>query len=320
MGKLVITFYKYKVIFLVFCLLLSGVKSNYANNFFNFKTPVPTLSLSLGTHEISLGFHFNISLEIPYTNFTLQNATRYYFKSPGSEKKGFESRLEGGINIGLNPRKDSLLINVGYSPWHFKNQVGYAYVYYWDQFGTSQASGIFRLKLHNFHYQIENDFFAFQSKDRYRTGAFYIAWQIKDHWIYLKNLGYTGDPYDAGVPRINDPNFPAKWGYTDMRKAPMGNKSLGVLCLGWAIGNQHKILQPYQLAFEAGIDAEKIRNYLQNRLIHDSKWINNPKRGTTNPHIPMLDAEGKPYIYAPHQAIRKPKPYVQVFVNDFFLY
>jgi len=212
---------------LAFWLVCSCLNTGYSNDFFNFKTPTPRLSLSLGFHEISVGFHFEYSLQIPYTQFIIQNSTRYYFKAPGCEKKGFESRLEGGVNFGLNPQKDSLQIKFGQSPWYFKNQVGYAYVYYWDQFETSQANGIFRVKIGSFHYQIENDFFAFQNKDRYRTGAFYIGWQIKDHWIYLKNLCYTGDPYAEGVPWIKDKNFPSKYGYTDMRKAPMGDKSLG---------------------------------------------------------------------------------------------
>lgn len=278
------------------------------------------LSLSLGFHEISVGFHFECSLQIPYTQFTVQNSTRYYFKALGCEKKGFESRLEGGVNFGLNPDlstpNDSLPVQFEYSPWYFKNQVGYAYVYYWDQFETSQASGIFRLKVGAFHYQIENDFFAFQQKDRYRTGSFYMGWQIKNHWFYIKNIGYTGDPYAEDVPWIKDSNFPSKYGYTDMSKAPTGDKSLGVLSLGWA----SNLLKYNQLAVEVGIDAEQIRNYFQNRLVHDSKWLNNPQKGVTNPHIPMLDTQDKPYLYLPSQSIRKPKPYLQVFFNDFFTY
>jgi len=306
----------WKLVSLVFLLLFSASKTKCNNNFFNFKTPLPLLSLSLGFHEISVGFHFECSLQIPYTHFTFQNSTRYYFKAPGCQKKGFESRFEGGVNLGINPRIDSLQVELGTNQWSFKNQLGYAYVYYWDQFETSQASGIFSLKVGAFHYQIENDFFAFQKKDRYRTGAFYAGWQIKNQFIYIKNIGYTGDPYAKGVPWIKDTNFPSKYGYTDMRKAPLGNKSLGVLSIGWA----STLLSPNLFAIEAGVDAEQIRNYFQNRLIHDSKWLNKPEKGAVNPHIPMLDLNDDPYLYLPAQSIRKHKPYIQIFFNDFFLY
>jgi len=291
-------------------------KPHFGADFLSLRTPKPLISLSLGTHEISLGFHVDFCLHIPYAHFAVQNSTRYYFKAPGNEKKGFESRFEAGINFGLNPQKDSLQINLNKNPWYFKNQVGYAYVYYWDQFNTSQASGIFRLKAGAFQYQMENDFFAFRSEDRYRTGAFFIAWQIKENWLYIKNVGYTGDPYADGVPIIQDKNFPADWGYADTRTAPFGNKSMGVLSIGWMVSS----FKEQNLAVEIGIDAEQIRNYLQNRLVHDSKWLNNPKRGIINPHIPMLDLNGKPYLYLPNQSIRKPKLYAQFSLNNFFLY
>lgn len=299
----------FKTTCIVFITAFFCGKETYAQDFFTFNTPTPSLSLSLGSHEISIGFHFDFGLQIPYTNFTLQNATRYYFKAPGNEKKGFESRFEAGVNLGQTPKKDSLRINFGSSPWHFKNQLGYAYIYYWDQFGTSQANGIFRLKVNSFHFQIENDFFAFQDEDRYRTGAFYMGLQIKENWFYIKNLGYTGDPYAEGVPKIEGTDFQSKWGYMDMSKAPLGDRSLGVISAGWA----SKSFNNYQIAVEVGIDAEQIRNFFQNILIHDSKWLQNP-------HIPMLDTEYMPYIYLAEQSIRKPKPYLQIFLNDFFLY
>lgn len=298
-----------KATWLVFIIVFANTKVIYCQDFFNFNVPTPTVSLSLGSHEVSLGFHFDFSLQIPYTIFTLQNSTRYYFKAPGNKQKGFESRFEAGVNLGQTPQKDSLRVNFGNSPWHFKNQVGYAYVYYWDQFRTSQASGIFRLKVNSFHYQIENDYFAFQDEDRYRTGAFYIGFKIKENWFYIKNLGYTGNPYPTGYQKIEDSDFQSKYGYMDMNRAPHGDRSLGVISLGWA----SKSIKNYQLAFEAGIDAEQIRNLFQNVLIHDSRWLKNP-------HIPMLDTENKPYIYSPEQSIRKPKLYLQLFLNDYFLY
>jgi len=55
------------------------------------------------------------------------------------------------------------------------------------------------------------------------------------------------------------------------------------LSIGWA----SNLLKNNQLAIEAGIDAEQLRNYFQNRMIHDSNWLNNPQKGVINPHIPM---------------------------------
>jgi len=56
-----------------------------------------------------------------------------------------------------------------------------------------------------------------------------------------------------------------------------------------------------------GVDADQIRNVLQNKVIHDLPFF--PKKWNTaqNLHFPMIDTNGNQYLYRTEQKIRKPK-------------
>ncbi len=69
-----------------------------------------------------------------------------------------------------------------------------------------------------------------------------------------------------------------------------------------------------------GVDAEQVRNAIQNRLIHDMIII--PRKWFTpiNCHIPMLDENGNQYLYKKDQKIKRPSFYWNAFSNASLFY
>jgi hypothetical protein len=69
------------------------------------------------------------------------------------------------------------------------------------------------------------------------------------------------------------------------------------------------------LQANAGIDAEQVRDLVQNRAVHD--LLPNPKKAhmPINCHIPMLDTQGNQYLYLPGQQIRPSQLYWNAFTG-----
>jgi hypothetical protein len=69
-----------------------------------------------------------------------------------------------------------------------------------------------------------------------------------------------------------------------------------------------------------GADAEQIRNVVQNKIIHDMRFL--PKKWIKhqNCHIPMLDDKGEQYLYKEGQKIRPAKFYFNWFSNANLFY
>jgi hypothetical protein len=113
-----------------------------------------------------------------------------------------------------------------------------------------------------------------------------------------------------------------------MTSAPLGNRSIGVISLqaerrfdlGEMLGYSQRLPLDQYLGAEIGIDAEQIRNFFQNKLIHDSKLLPLNWNDVKNPHIPMLCADGCPYTYHDGQKIRKPRLFFQSWLNNSILY
>ena len=70
----------------------------------------------------------------------------------------------------------------------------------------------------------------------------------------------------------------------------------------------------------AGIDAEQVRDVVQNKLIHDMKFIPKKWQKNKNCHIPMLDDKGEPYLYKEGQKIKPARVYFNLFSNAGLFY
>ena len=262
----------------------------------------------------------------------LQAACHYNFESLGSKKKGWEGHVQVGLS-GTWGRRDSLVdihpfINAISNQTARPNSIGYAYIWYFDQMKTTQRSGAFGFQIKDFRFYFENDFLGFQSLDKYRSGGIALYYRVGNWQFGLKHIAYTGDPYAKNAPWLEDGVFPSRSGYIDMTEAPYGNRSMGVLAAtvdyrmplraiwGW----ETKVPLEQYFGMELGVDAEQIRNFFQNRLIHDSKLLPLNWGKVKNPHIPMVCKDGCPYTYHEGQVIRKALPYFQFNMNNSVLY
>jgi hypothetical protein len=76
--------------------------------------------------------------------------------------------------------------------------------------------------------------------------------------------------------------------------------------------------QGQNLQANAGIDAEQVRNFVQNRFVHDV--FRGKKHRPKNCHIPMVDTAGNQYLYRPGQKIKPVKPSWNLFTSPAIFY
>jgi len=197
----------------------------------------------------------------------------------------------------------------------YTHAVGYTHHWYIDKVQTSQRAGSISLQVDKFSVILENDVLAGQGKDDFRTGGFKVAYQINPyHAVALTSILWTGQ--SRGAIRIDTGGYHARFGYKDLSNTLYGKQSKGILALQYSY-----FYAPLGITqVQAGIDAEQIRHVFQNKLIHDMPFFPRKWNKAENPHYPMLDTEGMPYINPEKQKIRKPKPYFQVGLNPSSFY
>lgn len=165
--------------------------------------------------------------------------------------------------------------------------LGYNYIWYIDNVGTSQQSGGMSVHIQRASILLENDFFAGQGRDRFRTNDLLIGYRLGDWYAFVQSKLWTGETRSA--PRKEHTRIKNNAGYKDLRDMPFGKKTHGILAAG-IIGEI-----PYHNALVAslGWDSEIIRHLLQNKLMHDKQFIPNKFR-KQNPNYPILNQEGLP--------------------------
>jgi hypothetical protein len=127
----------------------------------------------------------------------------------------------------------------------------------------------------------------------------------------LNNTLWTGNGNDKNVKTIRESDF-ARFGYKDLSEARHGQYAHGLLSAQW----DQAFSYGQTARLNVGGDAEQIRNVFQNKIMHDmylwpAKW-----NSAKNPHVPMLDSEGKPYLYKEGQQVRKAKFYFNLGLNE----
>ena len=247
------------------------------------------IATQFGTHINQIGFKIQGYYHQNIIQLNFGSQLNFSFEDIGDRTNFLQSRNNIGIVI-LGGRQNGIpnIILEGLNHQTlFQNAIGYNYVFYLDRKGCSQNSGGMAIHLSQFSFLIENDFFAGQGKDRFRTSFTKIAYHTEFWNLSLNTILFTGET--GGVLKTNDHLYPAT--YKNLSESPYGRKSHGIvefqfdyLLLYGNVGN-----------FILGLDHEKIRNALQNKLMHDKKFV--PKKiRRTNPHYPMLNTNGVPYF------------------------
>lgn len=282
----------------------------------------------------SVGLSFNFGNKVnrvgisaaAYYNYTfVQVNTKinwyYNFQSFGTKNKASELQLGAGVECGFG-KKDSIRNNfIGLAENNLlqNNSFGYSFIWYWDNNFTTQSTGILGLTCGPMKLAIENDVFGSGKGllDRYRTGAFLISYQYLDTRFAINSTFWTGDY--AGCEIVNGSAYPARFGYRKSENGHNTNFSLGLLS---AQVTTILLRLPFvqTVRVNVGIDSERVRNTLQNKLIHDQpflpqKWIRRKPA-----HLPMIAKDGSQYLYQENQEIRPASFYFNVGLNNAIFY
>jgi len=242
----------------------------------------------------------------------------YNFQSLAIKKKTPELQLGIGTQIGFGKKDTSSNHFIGLidnnTDRYFSG--GYTYQYFFDKQNTSQGGGIINLNIEHFTFATSNDLFGFGKgwRDRFRTAAVLLQYRYLDTKIALNSTFWTGDY--IGCKKIKNSNYPARFGYKENDKAIYGKYTAALTSI------QIEQVLPYsQIArLNIGMDNEKVRHLLQNRLIHDQDYI--PKKWIKIPqmHFPMLDENGNQYLFREGQHIKPTTIYYNIGLNNSVFY
>jgi hypothetical protein len=274
------------------------------------------LHLAFGTHVQRLGASCQLYYVHDFVQANTELRAYFNFRNLGPERRYPELALSQGLVIGYGGRQSwyNPFLSPVSNQTGYLHALGYAYSVWLNPVRTSQQTGVIALQFGRLSLIAENDLLARRSLDRFRTGAFLLQYQHRDLFQAALNCSmWTGK---MGTKRSSSrPEF--RHGcYMDTTGGVYADRSHGLLTA------QLKYHPGYSqvLQLNAGIDAEQVRNLVQNKLMHDLYFIPKVWQKTRNCHIPMLDQQGQPYLYEPGQEIRAPRLYLNAFTNPGLFY
>ena len=275
------------------------------------------LSFNLGTKLNRIGLMAGIYYQEDFYQFNLVTNHYYCFNSWGPDLKKWESQLGFGATLAYGKhRHQNKFISLTGNQTARPYGISFAYKWYWDNIQSSQRTGILALHFNHISIISENDAFAGNGSDKFRTGGTSIIYS-KDNWQGGINLlTWTGNPKHIKTKRIKGTDYPAKYGYFGLEQAKYKKHSHGLLSL--QLDHQFKYSQNTRVSL--GIDAEQIRHAIQNKLMHDMAFIPYKWNSAENPHYPMIDSNGNPYLFQEGQQIRKAKFFGNVSLNPSWFY
>lgn len=213
----------------------------------------------------------------------------------------------GKKNNEHNPFISSISNQMGY-----RNSIAYSYNVWLNKIKTSQVTGILALQFDHFSVIAENDLLAKPMLDRFRTGAFLLQYQNENFQYAVNCTMWTGQ-YRESVK--NDSLFPYI-GYMSNNGGTYTDLSHGLLSAQIKYANEYG----QYLQGNVGMDAEQVRDVMQNRLVHDMPLIPKKWNKAQNLHMPMIDSEGNQYLYRKNQKIRKPGLYLNCYTSPNIFY
>lgn len=261
---------------------------------------------SIGTHVNRFGVVFQA---YGVSGFAQINASiRLYenFKNlgPKGEHTEFSSSLGFCLGYGEIIKEKNLIISSISNQTGYKNSFAYSYNFYFNKIKTTQVTGTIAFQFYRISIITENDLLAKQTLDRFRTGAFIIQYQTMRFQYAINCTLWTGR---LGETVKNDSLFPGK-GYINTVGGVHSNYSHGLLSAQVKYANHFG----QYLQGNAGVDAEQVRNAVQNKFLHGVL--------PGNYHMPMIDTTGNQYLYRPNQKIRKAKPFLNAYSSPNIFY
>jgi hypothetical protein len=266
--------------------------------------------LHIGTHVDAIGCQLNVFYKESFVQLNSGSTWSWNLKNYGHRRNFHEFRHAIGLHLLYGKKKlnPGFIVDPAFHNSNYNNSIGYQYIWYVDNTNTSQRSGAWSLNLRYFSMLLENDVFAGQMKDRFRTG------HLRFDYRYLQfqfNFGlniWTGETANSLWQRTQMNKCPS--GFRILEDLPFGKTSHGLLYGG--ITCYAGLGQTIHI--KTGIDSEHIRHAFQNRLTHDLLFL--PKKIERNtPHYPRLDEGGCPVFNK--EDVRKSKFYWQIGTNGY---
>lgn len=267
------------------------------------------LLLQMGTHINAIGIQTKAYTGNSWGQVNIGNTISFNLTHLGNRRNRWENRsyLGGALMFG----KERLYTDFELDGLNHQSNrffaVAYNYVCYWDNAKTSQQSGGFGLHFGPVAVKMENDVFAGQSRDRFRTGHFQVSYRWEIAKAAIGGYMWTGETRNSPWDKTARPKMPS--GYRDLSELPYGRTSHGIV---YASGSY---LLPYgnQLFARVGWDSEQIRHGIQNRAFHDLAGL--PKKWKRNtPHYPRLNEEGCPVFTKEER--KKDRFFLNIGLND----
>ena len=275
-------------------------------------------SLHFGSHRQQLGWSFKAYYLNNHFQANLETACSFGLKGFGPNEKRWEGNLKLGVlgGIGHKNLEENPFLHALSNQSNYDYAAAYAFHFYWDNIQTGQISGSFGFHAKRFELLFENDILAFTGQDKYRTGALGLSWREQNFKFKQQVILWTGDQLHPKARLVRDSNYPSRFGYCELSQTPYGNFSHGIFSLGLEYALPYGQIAGIQL----GVDAEQIRHFFQNKLIHDFPLIPEKWNKAKTPHLPMLQENGSSYLFLENQAVRKARFFIDFFLNSDLFY
>ena len=274
------------------------------------------LSLSVGTHINHAGVFFRSYTQLAdHLEWNNELRLSYFYRNLGPKKHYPELQFSTALLFGYGPR--DIKINYFASKISnltgYKNSIAYAFNLYFNTIKTNQQTGSIMFSFGDFYIIHENDLLARPILDRFRTAGIQLAYCYQQFRFAVTQYNWTGMLGN----HIKDSLYPSPAGYLDTTGHRYGLLSHGILCLS---AEYYQAEFNQQMKFAAGIDAEQVRNFIQNKVVHDGCIFPEKWRNKNNYHFPMIDSKGEQYLFRNGQKIKRPKTYVNTFLNPDLIY
>jgi len=274
---------------------------------FNMGTKVNRIGLQVN------GFYIKKQIQLN-TGFRLY----YNYNSLGPKVKRAEAQVTTGILFAFG-KQDTLVNNFLHAVSNqtgYKYSVAYARNFYFEKL-TPQQTGTIGLNFGKVEFIHENDAFSFQGKDRFRTGGIVLSYRLPETRFAFNTTLWHGNTHGRNARRVKDAGaYPCRHGYKDLSATHCGRFSHGIMAL------QVQQMLPYAQTAHAGIgiDSEKIRHFWQNKVIHDLLLFPASWENAHNPHYPMLDENGAPYLFEEDQVLKPAAFFFDLGLNPTLFY
>lgn len=272
--------------------------------------------MAFGTHFQRLGL--NVNFYYTQSHFQANSEARIYFsfRSLGPRLRYPELVLSQGVlySFGREITLFNPFLNSVSNQTTYGNSLAYSYNAYFNKKRTTQQTGTFAIEIDGLSFITEDDLLARPALDRFRTGAILLQYRYEDQFQAAINCtmwtGSMGHKHE-----ISDSHFYSKC-YMDTTAGVYANTSHGLLSA------QFKYHVGYSQNVQAniGIDAEQVRNALQNYVIHDMRFLPKKLNKGKNCHIPMIDSNGNQFLYKEGQVVRRSRLLMNVYSNASIFY